>query len=527
MQVLVCDNLSTQGLEILRQEEGISLDLKTGMSLQELIAAVPSYDALIIRSSTKVTAEVINAAKKLKVIGRAGVGLDNVDVEAATKCGIVVMNAPGGNTITTAEHTVAMIMAISRKIPQANISMKNGEWEKKKFMGVEVFNKTLGVIGLGRIGIEVSRRMKSFGMRVIAYDPFISLEVAQKHGIEIVELPQLLASADYISLHTPLTKETLNLIDAGTISQMKKGVYIINCARGGIIDEKALHEALISGHVAGAALDVFEQEPPSEDNPLLNMEQVVCTPHLGASTKEAQEKVAIDIAKQIADFLKRGEVVNAVNMPNISQENFLKILPCISLIEKMSKLLSQLAAGRFEEFVLHYSGQMLEYNISLLTIAAIRALLSPILGENVNYVNSVLLAKERNINVVEIKRTETGDYSNLVCLELKTDKERHTIAGSLFSRKDVRIVELDGFHLEAIPTGYVLVITNQDTPGVIGNIGQTLGQANINIGRMHLGREKQGGRAISLVNVDSPVPPKVLGLLRNLPNIISVAQVRV
>jgi D-3-phosphoglycerate dehydrogenase len=527
MQVLVCDNLSAKGIEILRQEDGISVDIKPGLSPQELISTVPPYDALLIRSSTKVTAEVIAAAQNLKVVGRAGVGLDNVDVEAATKRGIVVMNAPGGNTITTAEHTVALIMAISRKIPQANLSMKNSEWNKKKFMGVEVFNKTLGVIGLGRIGIEVCRRMKDFGMQVIAYDPFISLEVAQKYGIEMVELPQLLSSADYITLHTPLTKETRHLIDKAAFSQMKQGVHIINCARGGIIDEGALYEALTSGQVAGAALDVFEQEPPSEDNPLLKLEQVVCVPHLGACTKEAQEKVALDIAKQVADFLKRGVVVNAVNMPNISQETFLKILPYISLIEKMSKLLSQLAEGRFEEFVLHYSGQVLEHDVSLFTIAALRGLLSSILGENVNYVNAALLAQERNIRVVESKRTEASDYPNLVGLELKTSKERHTIAGTLFSRTDARIVELDGFPLEAIPEGHVLIITNKDAVGVIGNIGRTLGNAGINIGRMQLGREKQGGQAISLVNVDDAVPAEVLDRLRNLPNLIKVTQVRI
>lgn len=527
MKVLICDNLSPKGLEILKQEQGIVVEQKPGLSPQELIAIIPAYDALIVRSSTKVTADVIAASQKLKVIGRAGVGLDNIDVAAATKRGIVVMNAPGGNTITTAEHTVAMIMAVSRRIPQATASMKAHKWEKKKFMGVEVSHKTLGVIGLGRIGIAVCRRMKEFGMQIIAYDPFISLEVAQKHEIEIVELPQLLSCADYITIHTPLTEETRHLIDEAALSQVKPGVYIINCARGGIIDEKALHKALVDGHVAGAALDVFEQEPPSMDNPLLHMEQVVCTPHLGASTAEAQEKVAQDIAKQIADFLKRGEVVSAVNMPNISKEDFLNILPYISLIERMSKLLSQLSVGRFEEFTLYYSGHVLEHDISLFTLAAIRGLLSSILGENVNYVNAPLLAQERNIRVVESKRTEVGDYPNLICLELKTSKEHHTIAGTLFSRKDARIVAWDKFHLEAIPAGQVLVVTNTDTPGVIGNIGHTLEEAGINIGRMQLGREKAGGRAISLVNVDSPVSAEVLNRLRNLPNIINVTQVTI
>ncbi len=527
MKVLVCDNLSSHGLEILRQEQDISIEQKPGLAPQELISIIADYDALIVRSSTKVTAEVIAAAQNLKVVGRAGVGLDNVDIAAATKRGIVVMNAPGGNTITTAEHTVAMIMAVSRKIPQATTSMKDFKWEKKKFVGVEVFNKTLGVIGLGRIGFEVGRRMKEFGMQVIAYDPFISLEAAQKQEIEVVELNQLLSKADYITIHTPLTEETRYLIDEAALARMKPEAYIINCARGGIINEKALYNALTNGRLAGAALDVFEQEPPSPDNPLLQLEQVICTPHLGASTKEAQEKVARDIAQQVADFLKRGEVVNAVNMPNISQEDFLKVLPYISFIERMGKLLSQLAAGRFEEFVLYYSGHMLEHDVSLFTLAAIRGLLSAILGENVNYVNAPFLARERNIRVVESKRTEVGDYPNLICLELKTNKEKHTVAGTLFSKKDARIVELDGFHLEAIPAGHVLVLQSVDVPGVVGNIGRSLGEVGVNIGRMQLGRDKEGGRAISLVNVDSPVSPAVLDHLRGLPNITHVKQVSI
>jgi D-3-phosphoglycerate dehydrogenase len=368
--------------------------------------------------------------------------------------------------------------------------------------------------------------MKAFGMRVMAYDPFISLEVAHKQEIELVELPQLFSEADYITLHTPLTKETYHLIDNDALWRMKPGVYIINCARGGIIDEAALYAALTKGQVAGAALDVFEQEPPG-DNPLLKLDQVIYTPHLGASTAEAQEKVARDIARQVADFLKRGVVINAVNMPNISQEEFLKILPYTSLLERMGKLLSQLAKGRLEELLIHYSGQVLAHDLSLFTVAAIRGLLAFILGENINYVNAALIAQERDIKVVESKLTEVRDYPNLVHLELKTSKERHTVAGTVFSKRDARIVELDGFHIEAIPAGYMLVVTNEDTPGVVGNIGRSLGEAGINIGRMQLGREKQGGRAISLVNVDSPVPPELLCRLQNLPHITSVRQVKI
>ncbi len=363
-------------------------------------------------------------------------------------------------------------------------------------------------------------------MQIMAYDPFISQDVANQQEIELASLEHLLKNADYITIHIPLTKESYHLLDKDALSKTKQGVYIINCARGGIVDEQALYDLLTDGHIAGAALDVFEKEPPGA-NPLLKLDKVVYTPHLGASTKEAQLKVAIDIARQIADFMVRGVVVNAINMPNMSQEEFLKILPYISLIEKMGKLLSQLAKGRFEEFVINYRGQVLKHNVSLFSTAAIRGLLSSILGENINYVNAGVIARERNIKVIESKLTQVGDYPNLINLELKTDKENHSISGTVFSNQDARIVEIDGFHIEAIPAGHVLVVSNEDVPGVVGDIGATLGEIGINIGRMQLGRNVKTGKAISLVNVDQQVPLNELEILRKLPNITQVIQVEI
>ncbi|TAN41276.1 MAG: phosphoglycerate dehydrogenase [Nitrospirae bacterium] len=520
MKVLVSDNISPKGIEILRNA-GLSVDVKTGLKPDELKAIIGEYHALVVRSATKATADIIEAAKNLKVIGRAGSGLDNVDKTAASKQGIVVMNTPGGNTITTAEHTIAMIFSIARKIPQANSSMAAGQWEKKKFMGSELFNKTLGVIGLGNIGTEVARRAQGLGMVVIAYDPFLSEEKAQSLGVEKMEIPELIKRSDFITVHTPLTNETKNVINKKSIGTMKDGVYIINCARGGIINEKDLYEALESGKVAGAALDVFEKEPP-ENNPLVGHEKVVCTPHLGASTQEAQENVAIAVAEQIVDYLVHGTIRNAVNFPSIPADQVSALQPYIGLAEKIGGFASQISEGGITEITLEYRGDVANLNIAPMTIAAVKGLLTPILLETVNFVNASVIAKERGIEVKETKSSDAGDYHNIITMKVKAKKKETVVSGTLFSKKDPRVVKINDFTVEIVPEGQMLVMHNNDKPGVIGNIGATLGKNSINIARMHFGRKSAGGMAISVVNIDSPVTDKVLDEIKALPNILDI-----
>jgi D-3-phosphoglycerate dehydrogenase len=520
MKVLVSDNISSKGVEILRKA-GLDVDVKTGLKPDELKSLIGEYHALIVRSATKATADIIEAAKNLKVIGRAGSGLDNVDKAAASKRGIVVMNTPGGNTITTAEHTIAMMFAVARKIPQANASMSRGEWEKKKFMGIELFNKTLGVIGLGNIGGEVAKRAQGLGMNVIAYDPFLSEEKAKEMGIQKMEIADVIKNADFITVHTPLTAETKNIINKDSIKTMKNGVYILNCARGGIINEKDLLDALESGKVAGAALDVFEKEPP-QNNPLVGHEKVVSTPHLGASTQEAQENVALAVAEQIVDYLVHGTIRNAVNFPSIPADQVALLQPYITLAEKIGGFASQIFEGGITEVTIEYKGEASNLNTSPITIAAIKGLLTPILEETVNFVNAPFIAKERGIEVKETKSSDAGDYQNMIALKIKSKKKEILVAGTLFSKKDPRIVQIDNFPVEISPEGSMLFMYNNDKPGVIGNIGNLLGKNNINIARMHFGRETAGGRAISVVNIDSPVSDKALNEIKNLPNILDV-----
>ncbi len=525
MKVLVSDNISPNGVEILKKA-GLEVDVNIGLKPDQLKAIIGNYHALIIRSATKVTADILEAAANLKVIGRAGSGLDNVDKVAASKKGIVVMNTPGGNTITTAEHTIAMMFAVARKTPQANASIAAGKWEKKKFMGIELFNKTLGIIGLGKIGSEVARRMQCMGMNVIAYDPFLSEEKAKNMGIEKLEISEIMKKADFITVHTPLTPETRNMINAQTIKTMKNGVFIINCARGGIINEKDLYDALESGKVAGAALDVFEKEPP-ENNLLVGHEKVVCTPHLGASTTEAQENVAIAAAEQIVDCLIYGTIRNAVNFPSIPADQVAVLQPYINLAEKIGSFASQIFEGAITEVTLECRGEASELNISPLTIAALKGLLTPILEETVNFVNAPFIAKERGIEVKETKSRDSGDYQSLIALKVKSPVSEIHIAGTLFSKKDPRIVKIDNFSVEIMPEGHMLVMNNNDKPGVIGNIGMLLGKNNINIARMHFGRETAGGRAISVVNIDSPVTVKLLKEIKKLPNILDVKVINI
>jgi D-3-phosphoglycerate dehydrogenase len=523
MRVLISDNLSPKGVEIL-EKAGLEVDVKTGMSPEELKAAIGQYDGIVIRSATKMTADVIEAAHNLKVIGRAGSGLDNVDKAAASKKGVVVMNTPGGNTITTAEHTMALMMSLSRLIPQATASMKQGRWEKKRFMGVELFNKTLGIVGIGNIGGQVARKAQGLGMNVIAYDPFLSEKKAEEMGVEKVELEALFRRADFITFHTPLTAETRNLVRAETIGMMKPGVRIINCARGGIINEKDLYEALRSGRVAGAALDVFEVEPP-KDFSLMELENVVCTPHLGAATSEAQENVATAVAEQIVDYLVHGTIRNAVNYPSIPADQVPRLRPYLSLAEKMGSFAAQVIDGGITEVTLEFRGEAAELDSASVTIAAVKGLLTPILEETVNFVNAPFIARERGIEVKETKSPESGDYFTMLVLQVKATGGVRSFAGTLYGRKHPRLIMVDNFSVEIVPEGTMLFMFNNDKPGVIGNIGSLLGSHNINIARMHFGREAAGGRAISVVNIDTPLTERQLAEIRKMPNILSVKQV--
>jgi D-3-phosphoglycerate dehydrogenase len=525
MKILVSDPLGAKGVAILREEKSFEVDEKTGLKPEELKKIIGDYDAILVRSATKLTKDVLEAAKKLKVIGRAGVGVDNVDLEAATKRGIIVMNTPEGNTISTCELTVSMILALSRHIPQANQSTKAGEWKRKEFQGSELMGKTLGVIGFGRIGKEVARRMLSFGMKIVAFDPFISPGSVKGLEMEFVSLEQLLERADYITIHTPLVAETKHLFNAETLKKVKPGVRIINCARGGIIDEAALLEALNAGRVKGAALDVFEKEPPTE-NPLLKHPGVVVTPHLGASTDEAQENVALAVADQVKDYFQRGIVRNAVNLPSVDSETTKAIGPWLRLAEKLGSFQSQFLAGGIRKVQVKYSGDVTQYSLAPLTLAVLKGLLEPILGEGVNYVNAPLLARERGIEVVESKTTGLEDFVHFIELEVETEKERGSVIGTLFGKTDLRIVRINDFYVDAVPSGFMLMINNQDKPGVVGDVGTILGRNQINIAEMSLGRKKEGARALTVINTDSEVPKTVLEELKKLGKIIDVKLLR-
>jgi D-3-phosphoglycerate dehydrogenase len=523
LKVLVSDNISPKGVDILKSA-GLEVDIKTGMKPEELSSCIGNYHGLIVRSATKVSSKIIDAASNLRVIGRAGSGLDNVDLTAATKKGIVVMNAPGGNTTTTAEHTMALMFALARQIPQATASMKESKWEKKRFMGTELFNKTLGVIGIGNIGSQVAKRAQAFAMNVIAYDPFLSEDKAKAMGVEKVDLEELFRRSDIITIHTPITAETRNMINKETIKKMKDGVRIINCARGGIINEKDLYDALVEGKVAGSALDVFEKEPP-ENNPLLTLDNVISTPHLGAATREAQENVAIAIAEQIADYLTRGTIRNAVNFPSIPADQVAKLQPYITLAEKLGLFAAQIFEGGVTEITVEYRGEASEIDTAPVKIAALKGFLSPILEETVNFVNAPIIAKERGIEIKETKSADAGDYQSMVAMRVKAKEKESYLAGTLFSRKDPRIVAIDSFKVEIIPEGELLFIYNNDKPGVIGNIGTLLGKNKINIARMQFGREAPGGRAISVVTIDSPATLKILEKIKHLPNVLSLKRI--
>jgi len=524
-RILISDPLAQQGIDILEEEKSFKVDVKVKLPPEELKKIIKDYDALIIRSQTKVTKEIIESADKLKVIGRAGVGLDNVDIPEASKKGIIVMNAPMGNTISTAEHAFSLLLSLARNIAQADSSLKGGKWERKKFMGVEVYGKTLGIIGLGRIGKEVARRAMSFQMKVMAYDPFLSNEKAEELGIESVNLDRLFREADYITIHTPLTNDTKGLIGKDTISLMKKSVRIVNCARGGIVNESDLLEAVKSGRIAGAALDVYEKEPPLGSE-ILTSEKIVTTPHLGASTEEAQVNVAIDVARSIKDALLDKGIRNAVNVPSVDQEVLKAMRPYLELAEKMGQMQAQLIEGFVKRVKITYVGEIVNQNLNALTLSIIKGLLSPILEEKVNNVNAMVIARERGITISERKTEEVKDFAHLIHVAVETNKMTNTLTGTLLMKNSPRIIRVNNFYVEAIPKGHMLVIDNEDAPGIVGHIGTILGNEKINIAGMTFGRDKKGGNAITLLNVDSEVPKNLLEKMKKAKNIRDVKYVK-
>ena len=521
MKVLVSDKMGEPGLEIFRNEEGIELDVKTGLSPEELKAIIGEYDGLAIRSATKVTQEILDAATNLKVVGRAGIGLDNVDIPAATKKGIVVMNTPGGNTVTTAEHAIAMMMSLTRNIPRGTATLKDSKWEKKNLQGRELFNKVVGVIGFGNIGSIVASLAQGLKMQVIIHDPAVTAEHIEKSGFESVSLEELYRRADYITIHVPKLESTTNLLNKAAFGMMKDGVMVINCARGGIINEKDLYEAIVSGKVAGAALDVFETEPPL-DNPLLTLDQVIATPHLGASTKEAQTNVAVAVANQIIAYLKHDTIINAVNVPSVTGELLKKLHPFLYLAERIGKMHSTMAKGPIREIAVEYAGNFFDLDLKPVTLAAIKGILSPLVADEVNSVNATSLARDMGIKVSEIASGESAHYINLIRIRVMYENETNLIAGTIFGKDDARIVRINKFRLEVIPEGYLSLIHNKDVPGAIGSIGTCLGDHDINIARMMVGREDDGDRNIIFIRTDTPVPEAVAKQLEALDKVHSI-----
>jgi D-3-phosphoglycerate dehydrogenase len=522
IKVLISDPISERGVELLKSNPAFQADKNIGLKEEQLCEIIGEYEGLIVRSQTKVTKKVIDAAKKLKVIGRAGVGVDNVDVDAATRRGIIVMNTPGGNTISTAEHSFSMMMAMARKIPQAHASMKAGKWDKKSFEGVELHNKTLGIIGMGRIGGEVARRAIAFGMRVLACDPFLSMSRAKALQVEVVELDEIYKNADFITVHTPVTEQTRHMINKDTIAKMKKGVRLINCARGGIIDEKDLYDAIKSGQVAGAALDVYEQEPPT-DSPLRELDTVIMTPHLGASTHEAQESVGTEVAEQIAEALTGGTIRNAVNMPSIDAKVLAILQPYLTFGEKMGRLLAQIAPRRIERLVIEFCGKAGELESGPISRAVLKGFLEAAEGGDVNYVNAPVIAQTLGIKVGEVKSSETIDYAELINVRAFVDGQAASVSGTFYgSVNNPRIVRINDMPVEAVPTGVVFIMSNKDRPGIVGWIGTIIGKHGINIASMSLGRDKRGGQALTVLNLDSAPSEAVLQEIKADKDILDV-----
>lgn len=525
MKVLASDKIAEVGLKMLK-EAGIEAEMITGLPEDELIKIIPQYDALVVRSGTKVTPKIIEAGKNLKIIGRAGVGVDNVDLPTATKNGVIVVNSPEGNTVAAAEHTWAMVLTMARQIPQAYMKLKGGKWDRKSFKGVEVLNKTLGVVGLGKIGRRVAFYAQGMGMNVIAFDPFVTEDYAKSLGIELKKLEDIIKESDFITFHIPKTKETLNMINKKTIGQMKKGVRMVNVARGGIINEADLAEALKSGQVAAAALDVFEKEPLPADSPLLSLENCIVTPHLGASTVEAQVNVAVDVVEQIIEVLKGGAARSAVNIPSMKPEVVAPVQPYMLIAEKIGKFASQIVEGPVSKVSVEYSGEIAEQNVSPLTVAVLKGLLTPMLDVAINFVNAPHIAKERGIEVVESKRKESKDFANLVSVKIKSSTGEREVGGTVFAGAGDRLVIIDGFRVDAVPEDYMLILSNIDKPGMIGKVGTFLGEHKINIASMDVGRMKEGQKAVMVLNVDSAVSDKVLKEISKLEGISNATLVK-
>lgn len=525
-KILVSDPISEEGLKRLIDAEDIDLDIKTDLKPDELKQIIGQYDGLLVRSQTKVTREIMEAATQLRVIGRAGVGVDNIDINAATERGMVVINAPDGNTTSTAEHSFAMLMSMARWIPQAHQDLKQGIWNRKKYVGVELNRKVLGIIGMGRIGSEVAKRAKAFNMKVVAYDPFITEERANQIGVTLGTVEEVIQQADFITVHTPLTKETKYIIDEKEFAKMKKGVRIINCARGGIIREEALLKALNDRIVAAAALDVYEEEPPQE-SPLVNHPNVVTTPHLGASTEEAQLNVAIDVAEELYHFLKNEPFRNAVNLPALSSETLNHVKPYIYLAEKLGILAANIILGPIEKIEIQFAGDLAEKEIDILTRTVQKGILSQHLGSVgvVNDVNAPILAKGRGISVVESRSSKSHGFTNLITVKVKTNHEEKYISGTVLNGYGARVVNLNGFTVDLIPTGNLLIMEHIDQPGIIGKVGSALGNANINIATMQVGRNEVGGRAVAFLGVDQAAEEYVLEELKKIDGIQNMFQV--
>ncbi len=522
MKVLISDNLAPVGAEIL-QDAGLEVDINTGLPPEELKKIIGNYDGLVIRSATKVTEEIIESAENLKVVGRAGIGLDNVNIPAASQRGIVVMNAPDGNATTAAEHAIAMMMSLTRNIPQATAALKAGRWDKKKFQGREVTGKTVGIIGIGRIGSIFARRAQGLRMKVIAFDPHMPKELVEKMGIELVSIDELCNRADYISVHVPLTNDTKGLVSTEEFKNMKKEAMFIDCARGGVVDEEALYEALKNDEIRGAALDVFAKEPTSlETTPLLELDNFICTPHLGASTSEAQINVAVTIAEQMADYLLNGTVANAVNVPSVSAEILSQVRPYVTLAEMLGCFHMQIAKGGVEEIKIEYTGDLAEMETSPITVAFLKGLFTPILKDAVNYVNAPMIAKDRGIRVVESRTNDSDDFTCMLKVTVKATESENVLAGTVFGKNEPRLVRLNTFRLEALADGPMLFVYNKDIPGVIGALGTTLGAGGINISRMTVGLEDRGGdqaQNVILLNTDSLVSGDLLNTVKNLDHI--------
>jgi len=529
MNVLVCDPISPKGIALLQQRPEFKvIVLKQKTSEAELLPLVKEVHAMVVRSETKVTKNVMDAAPLLRAVGRAGVGVDNVDVEAATQRGIVVMNTPGGNTISTAELTFSMLMALARKIPQAHISMKEGKWNRKDFQGTELYNKTLGILGMGRIGGEVAKRALVFGMKVLAYDPYLSHARAKALQVELMEqVDDVYAGADFITVHMPMTDETRGMLNAAAFAKMKKGVRILNCARGGIVNEADLYAAIQSGQVGGAALDVYETEPPPADFPLRALPQVVMTPHLGASTQEAQENVGIEVAEAISEYLLSGAVRNAVNLPNLDAQSFQAVKPFLNLGEKLGRLLGQLAPKRNDRIEITYGGKAQEWPTDPITRSVLKGFLEMAGGKEVNQVNVRSLATSLGLEIQEIKSSEATDFNEWLHVAVFLGEERISAGGSVFGAKCFpRIVRLSGHPVEIVPEGVLLLMNNKDRPGIVGYLGTLLGKHHVNIANMSLGRDKAGGRALTILNLDSVPPPQLLEEIQKDPDISNVRVVK-